>query len=89
MRNQKYELVLDDTIQVRGETLHRIKALRSFADVTKGELGGYIKDGRNLEHECAYGVWYLQCAWNEDYKATCIRDSTSNYDIVGMWASED
>lgn len=42
-----------------------------------------------VHNECADGVWYLQCAWNADYKTTCIRDTTSNYDIVGMWASED
>lgn len=40
-------------------------------------------------NECADGVWYLQCAWNSDFKATFIRNDTTNYDIVGMWASDE
>ena len=36
---KKYELT-DQTINVDGRTLHRIKALRDFSDVQAGELGG-------------------------------------------------
>lgn len=42
-----YELT-DDTIEVAGRTLHRIKALTSFANVQKGDLGGYIESKKNL-----------------------------------------
>ena len=45
----KYELT-DETIEVDGYTLHRIRALRDFADVKKGELGGFIESGYNLSH---------------------------------------
>lgn len=49
----KYVLVQGDCIQVEkdGENhiLHRIRALRSFADVKKGDLGGYIEVG-TLSH---------------------------------------
>lgn len=37
---KKYELT-DQTIDVDGRTLHRIKALRDFSDVLAGELGGW------------------------------------------------
>ena len=40
----KYELT-DETIDVSGTTLHRIKALKDFGNVKKGELGGYVKKG--------------------------------------------
>lgn len=41
--NKKYELVMNDTITLdNGTTLYRIKALKSFSDVEKGELGGYV-----------------------------------------------
>ena len=39
---KKYELMQDDTIQISGETLYRIRALRDFWGVRAGEIGGYI-----------------------------------------------
>ncbi|EJF98611.1 hypothetical protein MEI_00181 [Bartonella vinsonii subsp. arupensis Pm136co] len=36
---KKYELT-DQTIDVDGFTLHRIRALRDFGKVKKGDLGG-------------------------------------------------
>jgi carbonic anhydrase/acetyltransferase-like protein (isoleucine patch superfamily) len=47
---KKYELT-NDIINYNGFTLHRIKALRSFNHVEKGELGGYIEKEDNLSHE--------------------------------------
>ena len=44
---KKYELT-DNTKVVDGHTLHQIKALKSFDDVKKGELGGWIEDYSNL-----------------------------------------
>lgn len=47
MTNRKYELT-DETIIIDGKTLHRIKALRSFGSVVKGELGGFVECEANL-----------------------------------------
>jgi len=54
---KKYELT-DDTIEVEGHTLHRIRALRDITDpmypdwnVKKGDLGGYVESEENLSHE--------------------------------------
>lgn len=47
---KKYELLIDDTIDVFGITLFRIKALISFGNVAKGDLGGYVKKEDNLSH---------------------------------------
>ena len=33
-----------------GARLHRIEALKDFADVKKGDLGGYVEDENNLSH---------------------------------------
>ena len=38
---KKYELT-DDTIEFNGQILYRIKALRDFANVKAGDIGGYI-----------------------------------------------
>lgn len=47
----KYELLKDDTINVEGHILYRIKALRDFNYVKKGDFGGYIEKEENLSHE--------------------------------------
>ena len=47
---KKYELLIDDTIDIFGVTLFRIKALISFGAVKKGDLGGYVEKEDNLYH---------------------------------------
>lgn len=47
----KYELIHEDTVSFDGRTLYRIKSLRDFGCVKKGELGGYIEKEYNLSHE--------------------------------------
>lgn len=48
--NKKYELTSETKIVVN-KTLHRIRALRSFADVKTGDLGGWIESEKNLSHD--------------------------------------
>ena len=50
MPDKKYELT-DETTEIDGHTLHRIKALRDFGKVKKGDLGGFIEKEENLSHE--------------------------------------
>ena len=45
----KYVLT-SDFIIVGDKKLHRIRAVRSFGNVQKGELGGYIESPKNLRH---------------------------------------
>ena len=47
---KKYELT-KDTIVHEGITLYRIKALRDFGNVKKGDLGGYLEKESNLSHK--------------------------------------
>lgn len=53
METKKYKLT-DETIIVDGRTLHRIEALKYFADVRKGDKGGFIESENNLSqaHDC-------------------------------------
>ena len=46
----KYELVKTDNKNFVGVTLYRVKALRSFGNVSVGDLGGYIEGEKNLSH---------------------------------------
>ena len=43
----KYKLT-EQTKEVFGITLYRIQALKDFADVKKGEIGGWISETKNL-----------------------------------------
>ena len=47
---KKYELT-EETIQYAGRTLHRIRAVRDFADVKAGNLGGWIENECNLDQD--------------------------------------
>lgn len=40
-----------ETKTVLGHTLQRIRALRSFGNVNKGDLGGWLEKEENLSHE--------------------------------------
>ena len=47
---KKYELT-EETLAVDGHVLHRIKALRDFGNVKKGNIGGWIEGQENLSHD--------------------------------------
>nr|DAT62230.1 MAG TPA: Putative transferase, nesg, ydcK, Structural Genomics.38A [Caudoviricetes sp.] len=46
---KKFELTAE-TIEYRGRTLHKIRAVRDFDDVQKGDLGGWVEKESNLNH---------------------------------------
>ncbi len=59
--DKKYELT-DETIEDEvGHILHRIRALKSFSDVKKGDLGGFIESEENLSQEG--NCWVSEDAW--------------------------
>ena len=47
---KKYVLT-NNTRTIGNTTLYQIKALRSFANVNEGDLGGWIQSENNLSHE--------------------------------------
>lgn len=47
---KKYELT-DETKEVCGRILHRIRALIDFGDIWAGDFGGWIEKEENLSHE--------------------------------------
>lgn len=48
---KKYELIESTAIHFQGKNLYRIKALKSFGEITTGQIGGYIESEDNLSHE--------------------------------------
>jgi carbonic anhydrase/acetyltransferase-like protein (isoleucine patch superfamily) len=55
--SKKYTLLRGDTIRRGGQKLYRIKAVKSFGSVKKGDLGGYIATEENLSQEGAAWVY--------------------------------
>ena len=47
----KYILVLNDTVECIYKLLYRVKALKDFSDISKGDLGGYIRCYNNLSQK--------------------------------------
>jgi hypothetical protein len=47
---KKYELLAGDCLRAADRTVYRIRALRDFGDVRRGDLGGYIESEDNLCH---------------------------------------
>lgn len=47
----KYKITKDYKLTPQGKKIYRIEALKDFADVRKGDLGGYISSESNLSQE--------------------------------------
>ena len=54
--DKKYELI-EETKQAGARTLYRIKALKDFGTVEKGDLGGFVESEKNLSQEGACWVF--------------------------------
>ena len=48
---EKKYILTSETIEFNKHILHRIKALKDFGDVKKGDLGGWLEKESNLSHE--------------------------------------
>lgn len=58
--DKKYKLIKSD---IKG--LYRVKALRNFGDVKKGDIGGYVQSEDNLSHEGYCWVYDNAKIYNE------------------------
>lgn len=57
----KYEVLKDEFIELNGRKLYRIKALKNFCHIEKGEVGGYIESEQNLSQKG--NAWVSDNAW--------------------------
>lgn len=51
MSNKKYELIPTQLFSPEGKPLFQLRALRDFADIRLGDLGGLIEGEHNLPHD--------------------------------------
>ena len=49
--NKKYEILEDDTKEIDGIILHRIRAIKNFGLFKVGTFGGYIESEKNLSQD--------------------------------------
>lgn len=48
---KKYEILKDTKVRFFGREIYRIKALKDFGNVKKGNIGGYVESEYNLSQE--------------------------------------
>lgn len=48
MEDKKYELVPETVTEFYSKSMYRIRALKDFSDVKKGQFGGYVESEENL-----------------------------------------
>jgi carbonic anhydrase/acetyltransferase-like protein (isoleucine patch superfamily) len=87
--DKKYELT-NETVEVDGHTLHRIKALKNIGEtINVGDLGGFIEKEDNLSHR---GIcWVADDA--KVYGEAKVLDDSRVYDEAQVygeaWVSDD
>jgi conserved hypothetical protein len=62
MTRQKY-ILTKETCELLGHTLHRIQAVRDFADVKSGDLGGFVESTSNLSQSGNCWVYDNACVF--------------------------
>lgn len=83
MEEKKYELIKDSRIWQYCRPIYRIRALRDFSDVKKGDLGGFVESEENLSQ---YGnCWIYDKAQAVDRSMVvgdaCLRDCAQMHDF--------
>lgn len=78
---KKYELT-EETFAVDGHVLHRIKALRDFGNVKKGDIGGWIECEDNLSHDDDCWVYGNAIVYGD-----AIVEKKSDYIVFKNWWS--
>lgn len=75
---KKFELTDEFIINDLGIKLYRIKALKDFSDVKKGDFGGYIQRERNLSQLGKAWIYDNAKVFNEAcvYGDACVYGNT-------------
>ena len=88
--NKKYEILEDDTKEIDGIILHRIRAIKNFGLFKVGTFGGYIESKKNLSQDgnsWVYGNAQVSgdalVYGNARVSGDCVISESGNYLIVG------
>lgn len=86
----KYEILNNDSILYNGIQLYRIKALKDFSDVKKGDLGGYIEKPSNLSQNGICWVYDNSKVLGENscfYHDSVIKHNSIAIDVIAKGSS--
>jgi carbonic anhydrase/acetyltransferase-like protein (isoleucine patch superfamily) len=80
--NKKYKLIKTDYLEQNEEKIYRIKALRDFGLVRKGDVGGYVGAESNLSHEGGAWAYDNACVYGDAhvYDNACVYGDAHVYD---------
>ena len=81
METKKYKLT-EETINVNGKTLYRIKSLKDFGNVKKGDKGGFVEKEENLSQSGDCWVYDNAKVYN-NAKVFDYADIYGNAEIFG------
>ena len=86
LNDKKYGLT-NETMEIEGHTLHRIRALKDFGNVKEGDFGGYIESEKNLSQEgnCWVGNDAKVYGIAKVYDDAKVYENAEVYD--GAWVS--
>ena len=86
MGSRKYELT-NISMEFGGRTLYRIRALKDFSDVKRGELGGWVSSENNLSQEGNCWIYdEAKCMDNARmYDDSCMYGYSEMYDSSRMY----
>lgn len=76
-------MLRNDTIIYKGAKLYRIQALKSFNDVEKRDLGGYIQSHKNLSHDGDCWIYDNAKVFNE----ALVEDNAQIYNQAMIYGS--
>lgn len=80
MMNDNIEIIINHGKEKEVHVLYRIRALKNFSDVKKGELGGYIENGYNLsQHNLC---WVYDDSMVFDKAVVCDNAKIRDYSMV-------
>lgn len=83
---KKYEILKDTKERFLGREVYRIRALKDFADVKKGDIGGYVESEYNLSQAGDCWIYDNAVACDnsvvKDNAKICDRSIVYDYSII-------
>ena len=88
--SKKYEILKNGKcFNIGNHTLYRIKALRSFGSVKKGDIGGFVESERNLSHDGNCWIFRDAYVFGDARISNNARVSNDAYVFGRAWVSNN
>ena len=88
---KKYKLT-DETMHIYGRTLYRIEAVKEFADVKKGDKGGWVESENNLSQDGNCWIYDNAKVYDDDARVmgnACISGEAEVYHDAKVYGNAE